>query len=550
MIPIKLDDTIIDIIQKIESHEHNWDIILDIPVWHPLLHNYISLKILKNKAPKGKKLIIVTSDRLSRKIWQQLWIEYSLIRNKDIVENSSKNEILKKNFSIYEYFWYQIKYYKNELFEIFQNNKSFNKLTYQAKWIQDKAPTGILLFLFFITLAIFFSIYYTAVSKTFITIRPEISVRKEALNFTLTEEQSWSILWTSRNIEVKRINKITSIRERFSASIKEAKDDQRASGKVRIYNNTNEKISLVPNTRFMSENWVVYDIDSWIQVPAGSFDNFWEGTAWFIDVTVWARATDSSWNISWLRWNIESWSKLTLPGLSESMQEQIYAEALENFQWWSEEFISRISQNDIDLAKQIVSERLRNQVLEELRADIWNNNILNNVQKSLLTLPQTLDFWTPQIRVLENLKAWDIADSFEIEGVIELKWFAYNEGEIIQRLRRRVNERQLEWIEKILQVDTSSLKAIELLSRQNSPFRLKASFEIEVISEHDFLHDNNSYIDILKERIRWVEASEAERILLNDIFVSRVEIQNRPFFRKHISKLPRNIHFTVQSNER
>lgn len=550
MITIQLDDTIIDIIQKIESDDSGWDIQLDIPVWHPLLHNYISLKILRNKVPKNKRLIIITSDRLSRKIGQSLWIEYSLIRNKEIIQDEKKSEIMKKNFTIWEYLWYQIKHYKNEFFDIFEQNKKISSLRKNAKWLQETMPLNLFFFLFAASLFIFFTIYYVAISKTFVTIRPEVSVRKEVLNFTLTEEQSWSILSDSRNIEVQRISKIAEIRETFWTSIREAKDNQAASWEIRIYNFTPENISLVPNTRFMTEDGIVFDIDSWIQVPAWSTDNFWESDPWVIEVVVSARTQDREWNITGMRWNIWSGTTLTLPGLWEDFTDIVYAEAITDFDGGSEEFVSRIAQSDIDIATRIMTERLRNEVLEQLRFDIFEDNLLNNRQRSLLTLPRTLDFWTPQISVVDNLKAWDIADSFELQWIIELRWFKYNEWEIVQRLRRRVNERQLSGIEKILQVDSSSLKAIELLNRQENPFRLTASFEIEVISEHDFLHDNNDYIEQLKERIRWIDTNEAERILLNDTFISYVDIQNRPFFRRNVSTLPRNIYFRVQSNER
>ena len=48
MIKIQINDTIVDIVEKIESQEQG-DIILDFPVGHPILHNYISLKVLKSK---------------------------------------------------------------------------------------------------------------------------------------------------------------------------------------------------------------------------------------------------------------------------------------------------------------------------------------------------------------------------------------------------------------------------------------------------------------------------------------------------------------------
>jgi hypothetical protein len=49
MIKINKNDSIIDIIIKINNCKKN-EIILDFPFGHPIIHNYTSLKILKNKA--------------------------------------------------------------------------------------------------------------------------------------------------------------------------------------------------------------------------------------------------------------------------------------------------------------------------------------------------------------------------------------------------------------------------------------------------------------------------------------------------------------------
>jgi CRISPR/Cas system CSM-associated protein Csm2 small subunit len=49
MIKIHKHDSIVDIIIKIKDNKEK-DIVLEFPFLHPVLHNYTSLKILKNKA--------------------------------------------------------------------------------------------------------------------------------------------------------------------------------------------------------------------------------------------------------------------------------------------------------------------------------------------------------------------------------------------------------------------------------------------------------------------------------------------------------------------
>ena len=49
MIKILAQDTIVDVVNKINNCEDK-EIILEFPFSHPILHNYMSLKILKSKA--------------------------------------------------------------------------------------------------------------------------------------------------------------------------------------------------------------------------------------------------------------------------------------------------------------------------------------------------------------------------------------------------------------------------------------------------------------------------------------------------------------------
>lgn len=84
MIKVNKTDSIIDIIQKIQKEKKD-EIIMDFPFWHPILHNYLSLKILRNKS-WSKPLTIITKDLTSRKIWKKLWINFSIITDDKFLE--------------------------------------------------------------------------------------------------------------------------------------------------------------------------------------------------------------------------------------------------------------------------------------------------------------------------------------------------------------------------------------------------------------------------------------------------------------------------------
>ena len=124
MIKVSNKDSIIDIIKKIESCKKD-EIILEFPIWNSILHNYTSLKILKNKV-KDKSLIIVTHDVNAKKIWKNLGIKFSIVKDENVIKNI---DLLKYNYTFSEYLLFLVKSYWKEI-----KNFLFNK-----KEIQDKS---------------------------------------------------------------------------------------------------------------------------------------------------------------------------------------------------------------------------------------------------------------------------------------------------------------------------------------------------------------------------------------------------------------------------
>lgn len=115
MIKVFETDTIIDVVNKMNACEDK-EILIEFPFGHSILHNYMSLKILKNKAG-NKKITILTNDLISKKIGAPLGINYSILKDGDFhKEKNLKQEILKHNFTFFEYFVFVIKkYYTNFL---------------------------------------------------------------------------------------------------------------------------------------------------------------------------------------------------------------------------------------------------------------------------------------------------------------------------------------------------------------------------------------------------------------------------------------------------
>jgi len=143
------------------------------------------------------------------------------------------------------------------------------------------------------------------------------------------------------------------------------------------------------------------------------------------------------------------------------------------------------------------------------------------------------------------VSVWDIRSNFKIEWNITAYVYTYNKETVIQRLKTLLSEKKLEWVEKINYVDENSLRMAQVIYIEEDPFSMKSTFELEAVYIHDFLHENNTFIDALKQEIRWMNKDDAASFLLNNPKISNVEINIRPFFSKKISNIYNNIIFNI-----
>jgi len=304
MIHINIDDTIVDIIDKMQKSEHD-TLILDFPLGHPILHNYISLKILKTKAWK-KHLVIATSDKIWKKIWQQIWIEYSLVKNSSFIENSSKHNLLSHNYTFWEYLKFQITSYKSEFLSFLKTHKKIHTIWKYSRNSYEKISVSMFIVWLISSTFLFVFIYLFAISKSYIELKPEILIKKQAHNFVFVEEIPSSVLWNNKYIKVENFSKTLFSSDTFAAT-QILESNNIASWTVTVSNWLEIPQTLIPNTRFISPSWLVFRSTSWVNIPAWVLDNFGNITPGSAVVKVTADSKDTKWNFSWSAWNIKQW---------------------------------------------------------------------------------------------------------------------------------------------------------------------------------------------------------------------------------------------------
>lgn len=539
MIKIKNSDSIINVIEKIEDCKDE-RIILEFPIWNKILHNYTTLKLIKNKVWK-KELIIITNDISAKKIWKRLWIKYSILNDKNAIKNI---DLLKYNYSFWEYFIFLIKSYFREIKKFFSKKIINNSIYNYRKKTKENSRLWFFIIWLFISLFLLFFIFYFAVNKTYITIKPDITIKTKAKNFIFKEVFSETI--NDENIiKLTPISKIVYLEDIFWTNWVKKEDNNQSKWKVTLYNHLAEDIPLLTNSRLQTSNWILYTIDWSVTIPKAIKTQTWTINPWTIDVNVTSKSFDIKWKYVWEKANIWTWYTLTFPWLKDKSN-VIYWKTISIFTWANDNYTKIVWENDLKNAKIIFEEKLKQYALEELKKQIKEDIQANNIQYEILSIDKIIKYSLLDIKNVDNIKVWEKRENFKLNWTIQIDTFIYNKDLVINKFKTTIMESILNDIENINYINKDSLRLSNIIYQNNSPFETKITAELEVFYTINFFSNTNNYLEKLKDKIIWLKIQEAKNFLLNNQKISNVKIEVRPFFMKNISNIKKNIIFKVE----
>ncbi len=534
MIKINKKDSIIDIIIKINNCKKK-EIVLDFPFGHPILHSSTSLRILKNKAAK-KDLIIITSDKTAKKIWKKLWIKYSEIWDEDLLEY---------NYTFFEYFKYIIKRYIAEAGAFFTNKTPDIVYEYQKKNQVNNSKIWFFLLWLILSVFLFIFIFYFAVNKTYIHITPEITIKNRALNFVFRETEKDEIT-TNNIIELNKITKTVSLSKTFWTTWINIDTIKRAKWKVTFYNELNENIELLKNTRLQTDSWILFSSDTEIKIPRATVSSTWALIPWKKDIYITSRIYDTNWDLTLDNANIWDWVFLTLPWLKTS-QDKIYAKTKWEIKWATNTYTKQVTKKDIENAANIMKANLKQKALNSLKKQVKEDNQRNNITYQILWVDDILEYSELNIEWFDKLKPNTDLQNFSLSGSVKITSYTYNTQKVLNKLSSSIKWNILKNIEKLLFVNDQSLIISNVISKSTEPLEIKATAQVEAFYIHNFSNKESNYIQKLKYSISWMEKEKAQKILINNKKISDVVIDVRPFFVDRISKLTDNIIIEVES---
>ncbi len=539
MIKINNKDTLIDIISKIKNNKSD-EIILNFPFWHQVLHNYLSLKILKSKS-EWKRITILTTDLGAKRIGEKLWIYYSVIKDKDFFEKQNLNgKLLKENFTFWQYFIFELKKIWKSIKSFFLKYTKLEKLEYISPTDKVKSSSIWVVFLgLFLASFLLIFVFYFAVNKTYIYISPENNIQTRSKNFIFKELKGENTIKTNV-VDIKLKSNETFIKRTYNTSWIDFESASRARWMATFYNELNTKVTLKPKTKLMSNNWLIFETTDWVKINRRSRDPSGNIIPWISQVEVVAKLNDKEWKIIWSRWNIWAGSVFTIIKLRN--KDKVYAKSKNNFSWWNDDFIKIIWENDIENFKKLFSEEIKREAIKELKEKIKSENKQNNVKYEILNVDGITKFQNLEIKNAWNYNIWDKTPTVEIAWKIKISTFVYNKDFVLDKLKKYIKNKILSWTERLVWINDKTLSIQNIISKdEKNILPIKITMWVEVTTSYDY--NNNVSNDVLKIKrdIVWLNKKEAEKILLNNKKISNVEIKTVPFFLKNVSNMMENI---------
>ena len=457
-------------------------------------------------------------------------------------KNFPKKNILAHNMTAWEYFLYEVKRWFLYIFFLLSRKAKKEKFIYMKHQASSSMVLMITWLIISFTLLLF--IFHFAVSKTFVYITPQITIKPISANI-IYSNASGSVLQWKNVIALRKLTLGVDHSMRFTLDTVDPNSTANAEGRVTIYNELDTPQSLKPFTRFITETGEVFRTKEWISVPASrSLNGITEiGSA---EAIIIADLYDESWKIIGKRWNIPAGSDLSIPWLRFN-RDKVYAKTKENFTSGSDPKIHVVTDDEVKKFTWILREQLYKTAQAKIQTELSQNKEKLGEDYSLL-MGDSITFTGELLSLADGKKIGDSADEITLRWFISVSALIFDKTATIEYLTRIFREWLLHGTDKELAIHPETLRLANLVSRddQIDATRIKATMEMNASITYDFENVANDLTKHMKVLIAWLPRADAISRLINDGHVKDISISFSPFWIRQVSSNIDNIEFIIK----
>jgi hypothetical protein len=552
---VQIDEEITSIFQRIEKLPYK-EVYLVVPKRAVLLQSIVNLKILKQKmAELEKEVAIITNDLNGMKLAHQAEIRVFDHWNIDdtagkVEEHDPETALLKPiaaaQNEVEDELPSRLPKKKASIFEVVRNikgkEKGFSLRSYLAdlkKNRLDKKPLNLYLtpgkkrWIFGLVSAsvlVLFVIAYVALPGATISIEPASDVVSKAVNVLLEDKPS-----EGNSLQAYAIETEVETTLAHSATGLITDDSSNAAGNLTIINIDSIDHPLVKETRFQTEDGIVFRLQEEVVVPAGS-----ASSPSTLVVYVVADPLDANGVAVGERGNIGP-SKFFLPGLREDSRDVLYGESYSEMTGGTTVSRVQVTEDDLIAAQAKLETELKEQALANLRKEVLAQSNSQGINLKLLEHSDALEYGPALINLPYELVGVE-QQSFEVTGSMTISGVAYSSDELFTILKAEIVSAKTPG-KRLVSVDPDSVTLV-VLEANTAANSYKITAQVQGIEEYEIdpeLEGGSKLAEKIIEHVAGKSLEEAEAYIENLPEVNSVEISVWPWWAPRIPTLPENI---------
>jgi hypothetical protein len=563
---IEIDEEVTAIYDRVKRAKQK-DIYLVVPRKAILFQSVVNLRILKSKMEKdAKKLHLITTDRIGIHLAEQAGIPvYHNIEVEEVkapdqetpkmrIEpiQARRNEVLKdlpkrvmeKKITIGEL----IKEYR-------ESNKKKGKkgVSTELSGVYNyvRPNRKFLGFILALSVGLFLVITYIALPGATVYVKPKFDNIDYTVNITFANKRKNQTLLSQNQPHVVASEEIMTVTKQtkiFNTTSKRF-DGVNAQGFITITNNSDDEWPLKKETRFQTDDGLIFRIKEGVFVPPQTVDEEDAETPGTYVVSVVADPFDIYDHPIGERGNIGP-SKFIIPGLSEFNQKLLWGESSDFMEGGITRYQRVVEEEDIESAKKQIEDNLILMAREDLNTHLEEMNRLSHTNLVLLDNQRYLKTELQDLRISDDLEG-SLRDKFEVYAQIEAKGIAYDFDQLFAILKKELKTRA----HPDMQIRDDSIRpesiAFEAVDEDDVLGQIKITATIKGIQEYvidSSLQAGLRFSNKLKERIVGLSAEEAESYVGNLPEVEAVEIKLWPIWLSKIPRIADNIEVKLMEN--
>ncbi len=323
--------------------------------------------------PKKKPAIKKTTSTSKKKPVKTVTVDVISDEPEELISDDIQEEIQQEEVDI-ENLDSQKKYYSELISEIKDKQKNLGEEKSKQKQKSIKLYRRIALQFIILILVFVAGVVYFTGTKLTVAISPASETISESVQFAVVSSQEAETSLPAARVVPGEIIDTNISSEKVYETSGEEKIGEEVVGEVIIYNNYSRNQPLIATTRLLTPDQKLYRISEDVNVPAGGS----------VRVEAYADTVSPDMAISSTR--------MTIPGLWAGLQDQIYAENPEPFEYKSK-INHFVRQGDLDLAANDIRDTVKNKLQQEIDWQIRpGDGVVYDIDesKSLLTIDAQL----------------------------------------------------------------------------------------------------------------------------------------------------------------